>query len=141
LSLPRRDEAGGRGDLARGGGVDARVVVEEDVDVVEGGAQLVAQDLELLEEGDHIEDMSLDKLQALAAQPDDVEVEVERLGRAGGVELAQLARAHELLGEEDGEAEELEEERRQQWVVGGDVLREGAEELLVNLRGGHEVGD
>lgn len=48
--------------------------MEEDKDVVEGGAQFVGQHLEFFKGRDHVEDILLDDEKALTAEPDDVEV-------------------------------------------------------------------
>ena len=62
--------------------------MEEDKYVVEGGAQFVGQHFELLKGRDHMEDILLHDEKALTAEPDDVEVQVQALCRAGWIELS-----------------------------------------------------
>lgn len=69
---------GGVGEAGDGSLVDAGLVVEEDVDVVEAGAEFVGEDFEVKVGVDHGDDVLLDDDKALARQPDNVVVELER---------------------------------------------------------------
>ena len=73
--------------------------MEQDEDVVEAAAQLVRQHLELDVGADSRQHVLLEDDQPLARQPDDVMVQLQRLCVARRVELAQPARAHQLLGQ------------------------------------------
>lgn len=111
--------------------------MEQHEDVVERGAQLVREDFELDVVADHGQHVLLEHDEPLARQPQDVEVELERLRQARRVEAPLLARPHQLARHVDGQPQDLEEHRRQQPVVRLHGFREAPEELLVHLGGRH----
>jgi len=85
--------------------------MEEDEYVVEGGAQLVGQHLELDIVPDHGQDVLLQEDEALAREPDDVADEIGRFWRICAIWTALLPSLDELPGEVDRKAENLEEDR------------------------------
>ncbi len=105
--------------------------------MVEGGAQLEGQHLELDVVAHHGQHVLLQHDEALLGQPDDVVDELERLGLGLGVEPLLLARGDELLRQVEREAQDLEQHRREQRVVGLDGPGKLAKELLVDFRRSH----
>ena len=108
--------------------------MEEDKDVVEGGPQFVCQHPEFRSVAvDHGEDVFFQYRQAFSCQPYDVVVQLQGFRVASGVEPTQSTGADQLLGEEDGETEDLVEHGAEEWVGMVSVLGVSAEELLIHL--------
>lgn len=75
--------------------------MEEDIEVIVAGAQLVCQDFELAVVVYHWEDILLEENETFASIPDYAAVEVNGLGVACCVESSELASADYFLGEHD----------------------------------------
>ena len=119
--------------------IDGGLVMEEDEDVVEGGAEFVGEDFELDIVVDHWENVLFCHDEAFPGQPDDAVVELHGFGVPRGVEFAVASGADEVFGEDDGEAEDFVKEGGEK---GAGILRafgEAAKKLLVHLRRGHQT--
>jgi hypothetical protein len=111
--------------------------VEEDKDVVERGAQLVRQHLELDIIPDHGQNVLLQQNQAFARQPDDMVRQVQSGCCLGGILPALFPCLNELGREVDGQPQDPEQDGREQGIVVFDCLGKLPEELLVDLGGSH----
>ena len=118
----RRLEAGWSANLATPAlEVDAWVVVEEHVKVVEGSAQLVGEYLELAVVVHHWENILFEEDEGFARVPDDAAVEVNGVGVSCCIQPSELAGANDLLSKHDQITEDLEKVLGQEGVIFGDV--------------------
>lgn len=77
--------------------------MEENVDVIEACAKLMAEYFQRMSAGifHHWEDVFLDYVETFACEEDDVMVELERLGITGSIQSAESAGTNQLLGKDD----------------------------------------
>lgn len=119
---------------------DGRMIVEQAEDVVERRPQLGRHDSALGPVFSILtvrQDVDFGDGQTLPGEPDDVVVELERLGVSGDVQLPESARTVQLPGQQYRQTQHLIEGGGEEGVGRCGFFGEATQDLLLDLRHGH----